>query len=59
MTQFRAWHSATVAQALFRACKEKDLEYIEVLRHQPSLLNDRGGLYGGTLLYEACLNVIF
>jgi len=48
-----------MAQALFRACKEKELEYVEVLRHQPSLLNDRVGLYGGTLLHEACLYIIF
>ena len=51
----RAWRRAKMAQNLFRACEEKDLEFIKAaLNREPSLLNHRGGIYEGTLLHEAC-----
>ena len=55
----RAWRSAKMAQALFRACREKDLECIKAaLSREPSLLNHRGE-NGRTLLHEACRYVLF
>ena len=55
MTQLRAWCSATMAGVLRAQCKADDLGAIkEAIRRRPSLLSDRVGEYGGTLLHEAC-----
>jgi len=56
---FRVWRSVKMAQALFRACRKHDLEHIKAaLSRDPSLLNYRGGVFGGTLLHEACRYVL-
>ena len=41
-------------------CEADDLRALkEAIGHRPSLLSDRVGVFGGTLLHEACRYVLF
>ena len=44
-----------MASDIFAACRKGNLDVVKrILQNKPSLLNSRGGVYGGgTLLHEA------